>query len=102
MTRARLVSLDSVAQSKAIYDKQLQNPETPTEIKMKAIEGLARLDEQIFEHDVNNKTFNLEALRLKKETVVKIVSGATVAALVLTPGGRKLLAESARLALPGK
>ena len=93
---------DSAAQSKSIYEKLILNSDTPTDVKLRAMEDLARLDEQVFEHDVNNKKFNLEALRLKKETVVKIVSGATVAALVLTPGGRKLLAESARLALPGR
>ncbi|WP_034651908.1 hypothetical protein [Corynebacterium vitaeruminis] len=95
--------LGHVEQSKSIYEKLIQDPETTPEIKMKAMEDLARLNEQAFEHDVNNKKFNLEALRLKKETVFKVVSGVVIVAAAVSPSGRKLLVESAKtLALPGK
>lgn len=93
----------AVAQSKAIYEKILQDPDASDENKKKALEELSRLDEQVFEHDVNNKKFNLETLRLKKETLVKVVSGVIFVAAVVTPAGRKLFIESGKtLEVPGK
>lgn len=93
---------EAVEHSKAIYEKILQDSEASEERKKMAIEGLANLDKQVFEHDVNNKKFNLEALRFKQTTVVTIVTGAAIVAATLMPEGRKwLLANARALALPG-
>ena len=94
---------EAVERSKAICEKILQDSEVSEEMKKMAMEGLANLDNQAFEHDVNNKKFNLEALRFKQTTVVHLVAGAAIVAATLMPEGRKMLLASAKaLALPGK
>lgn len=95
--------LESVAQSKALWESVIQDPDASEEMKKMAMERLAILDDQVFEHDVNNKKFNLEALRFKQDTVVKIVAGTAIVTAALMPGGRKMLLASAKaLALPNK
>ena len=65
-----------------------------------ALDRLERYDNKLFEHDINNKRFNLEALRAHKE-VLGAVLGVTalVGVAAISPEARKTLIKNAPKAL---
>lgn len=100
-----------IAMSKRLLGQIIENPLTTDEARRDALDRLERYDDKLFEHDVNNKRFSLEGLKISKETVLGVATLvlATGGALAI-PGGRKwltenggrLLVEATRKALPGK
>lgn len=92
----------AAAQTKEILKGLLEDPSTSEEMKKSILEQIRELDNLAFEHDVNNKRFGLQALQLKKETLMTIGVGAAALVVSLAPGGRKLLTEGAKMLALGK
>lgn len=96
--------------SKRILSQIIENPSSSDEARQDALDRLERYDEKLFEHDLNNKRFNLEALKISKEAALGFATVVAVSAAAIHPesrkwliqNGGKLLTEAARGALPGK
>ncbi len=99
-----------ITTSKRTLSQIIENPNSSDEARQDALDRLERYDEKLFQHDINNKRFNLEALKISTEAVVRFASVAAISVAAIHPGSRKwlmqnggkLLTEAARAALPGK
>lgn len=85
----------SIAFTKELLAQIVRDPESSPEAKQDALDRLERYDNKLFEHDINNKRFNLEALRAHKE-VLGAVLGVTalVGVAAISPEARKRLSRT--------
>lgn len=90
----------SIAFTKELLAQIVRDPESSPEAKQDALDRLERYDNKLFEHDIYNKRFNLEALRAHKE-VLGAVLGVTalVGVAAISPEARKTLIKNAPKAL---
>ena len=91
---------DSFDKTKSILRQVIDDPNSSEESRRDALDRLERLDDELMEHDVNNKGFNLQSLQVSKETI--LIGAAATAVVVLatvSPEARKLLAQNAPKAL---
>ncbi|WP_271799234.1 hypothetical protein [Dietzia maris] len=102
---------EQIAMSKWYLGQIIQDPNTSEAARRDALDRLERYDDKLFEHDVHNKRFNLESLKISKDAVLGVATLALVAGGALTvPGSRKwltdnggrFLVDATRKALPGK
>jgi hypothetical protein len=101
---------EQVAMSKRLLGQIIEDPNTSAAALQDALDRLERYDDKLFEHDLNNKRFNLEALKIGKEVALGVALVAATGAAFVLPGGRKwltenggrLLVDATRKALPGK
>ncbi|WP_295804137.1 hypothetical protein [uncultured Corynebacterium sp.] len=90
----------SIAFTKRLLAQIAQDPNASEDARRDALDRLERYDNKLFEHDINNKRFNLEALKLNKETLGAIATGVTlVAVAVISPDARKAITKNAPKAL---
>ena len=96
--------------SKEILRQIIHNPNSSEQERQDALNRLERYDDKLFEHELNNKRFNLEVLKVNKEVVlgIGIAFGAVGMAAVspearkwLVQNGGKMVANVTRKALPG-
>ncbi|OEY23623.1 hypothetical protein A0K93_03565 [Corynebacterium sp. BCW_4722] len=96
--------------SKEILRQIIHNPNSSEQERQDALNRLERYDDKLFEHELNNKRFNLEVLKVNKEVVlgIGIAFGAAGMAAVspearkwLVQNGGQMVANVTRKALPG-
>lgn len=101
---------EQIAMSKRYLGQIIEDPNTSEAARQDALDRLERYDDKLFEHDVNNKRFSLESLKISKDAVLGVATLVLVTGGALAvPGGRKwltdnggrLLGEVAKRALPG-
>ncbi|MCT1450344.1 hypothetical protein [Corynebacterium sp. p3-SID1194] len=90
----------SIDFTKKLLAQIVQDPESSPEAIQDALDRLERYDNKLLEHDINNKRFNLEALRAHKE-VLGAVLGFTslVGVAAISPEARNTLIKNAPKAL---
>lgn len=83
---------DHMRQSKEFWASRATDPDATEEERRDARDRYERVDEKVANHDVNNKQFNLEVIKNKKEILL------TAAGFVVLAIGR--LASQGKIPLP--
>ena len=78
---------DHLRQSQKIWAAMAVDPEATEEERRDARDRLERVDERLMNHDVNNKQFNLEVIKNKKEVLLTAAGFAVLAIGGLASGG---------------
>lgn len=79
---------EHLKQSKEFWAARAVDPEATEEERRDARDRYERADERLMNHDVNNKQFNLEVIKNKKEVLLAAAGFVVVAIGGLASGGK--------------